>query len=453
MAGTGLKITLALILALAVAGIIGFILADSQGGAVNNLLKSGSEFDSAAEDTTSGLKDKLDQSIQEGIESGGIDSGGDESAGSGGSVGGSDVKGAIGGGPEYVAELRRQGKQTYCQPPQGATTVSSAGQIPGAIEGASNGDVVYIQPGEYDLSDEEITVPGGVTVAGNRGCNGAPGPLLIKDNANDGNLFTSGGPNIHITGLRLEGYVHVSDQMAGRDSGSTNAIRIEHDGGEVSNNEIYDFVQMAVRTSAEAHVHHNYLHHCNQKGLGYCVEIIENHALIEYNHMNHYRHAVKGYQNDEPSYELRYNVIGPDRGNHCIDLHGSGSSCGQWCGGDAGRQFNIHHNTVKGVEKYNGYHSQPNVDIRGVPAEESYVRNNWFWQPEDEAVMQEDEAGRSSYDNVVVEGNHYGESTPPSCDIGAGARDGCRTSTSTGGTSGSSTGSTGGTTSGTTGIQ
>ncbi|MFA7175137.1 MAG: hypothetical protein WC340_17320, partial [Kiritimatiellia bacterium] len=76
-----------------------------------------------------------------------------------------------------------------------------------ALSKARLGEVIYILPhAEIDLTGmTNITIPGGIVIAGNRGQNGSPGPLLYSNQLNTLPLFQVMGEGTRVTGIRLRG--------------------------------------------------------------------------------------------------------------------------------------------------------------------------------------------------------------------------------------------------------
>lgn len=316
----------------------------------------------------------------------------------------------IGGGECYANRLCESGS---------GPTVDNRNDLVDAVQNASNGDVVYVAgDAEIDLEGESLAPADGVTIASDRGCGGSAGGLLYSDNP-DARLIVTDADDVRVTGLRIGGPFRdqkgVDDLYDG--DGWDAGVRIGGENSTVDNNELYGFRYVAVDAEGPgAHVHHNTIHYNAGDGLGYGVVSGTNARpmpLIEYNYFNFNRHAVVTHE--ERSYEARYNVHGPDMPNHHIyDVHGSEDDCGQSCGGVAGDEILIHHNTVKKKR-------DPMVSIRGVPSTEAEIESNWFYHPEEEAIIQEKQ---DPFENVTVQDNHYGTSEPSSCDIGA-PRSGC----------------------------
>jgi len=172
-----------------------------------------------------------------------------------------------------------------------------------------------------------------------------------------------------------------------------------HDGLEVDNCEIWAWSHGGVFAvkGKNVHVHHNSIHHCTRKGLGYCVVINMAEVLIEANLFDHYRHAIAGTGRSPSSYEARYNICGPNAISHVFDMHGGADrKDGTHIAGD---RILIHHNTFQSKRQ--------DFVIRGVPTESCELHHNWFATKSkpSQAVRQINAEGK-----VKVFRNAYGKS-------------------------------------------
>ncbi len=349
-----------------------------------------------------------------------------------GSLDGTGIDGAVGGGEEYVQATG----QEFCQPPQGSTVVNSRGELVSALSSASSGDVVYIEgSAEIDMTGQsEITVPGGVTVASDRGCRGSDGAHLYKnDGQTDEGIFGTGGEGVRISGLHLEGY-GPEDTPQSRSLTRAAGIMVNHDNTQIDNNIVTKFVGRCIVTTGDAHVHHNEISWCNRLGYGYGVAVVGAEVLVEANHFYHYRHAIAG--GSGYTYYAHHNVFGPGKQSSDVDMHGSvDTECSSSTGGEAGIRQEVTHNTFVGGETYGGT-GHAYIGMRGEPRDEAIVENNWFYplgdRPAERAVRQsKPEEGEcqifgtdsSPFYSMTVNNNHYGEDEPD-CSIGA-PRDGC----------------------------
>lgn len=260
--------------------------------------------------------------------------------------------------------------------------VSTADELVNALARASAGQIVYVKSGvEIDLTHyTELQVPGGVTLAGDRGNGTSPGPLLFTRNTR-ATLISDAGPGVRITGLRIRGADGGVDPIDYIYDNLAFGIRSTFANLEVDNCEISDFSFAGVQVVGKnGYVHHNYIHHVQREGLGYPVQVGGT-ALIEANIFDYYRHAIAASGFPGNGYEARYNIALAHATNTVFDMHGGADFCYKaysvkpTCTDDewwmAGDWISIHHNTIMEVVKIG-------VGIRGVPWEFGEVHHNWF---------------------------------------------------------------------------
>ena len=189
----------------------------------------------------------------------------------------------------------------------------------------------------------------------------------------------AGGEYVRITGIRLEG----PDMTTRRERHPGLGIYSPYRNLEVDNCEILGWSGAAIGISgtggsemqAGGYIHHNYIHHCQMKGLGYGV-VVSNGAvsLVEANYFDYCRHAVAGSGTAGDGYEARYNICGPNwisTSPHNFDMHGTVSGTGTI----AGDTIRIHHNTFMATGSLDAFP----VAIRGVPRDGAYIDHNWFY--------------------------------------------------------------------------
>ncbi|HHW09577.1 MAG TPA: hypothetical protein GXX29_06350 [Firmicutes bacterium] len=258
--------------------------------------------------------------------------------------------------------------------------VSNAAELVAALRSARIGQVVYITPeAEIDLTDYPVLyVNAGVTLAGNRGLNGSPGPLLFSTRYDTNPLIELKGLHARITGLRLRG----PDGEIGEAAyfrPNSEAVRASAPFTEVDNCEIWDWSYAGVAVHAEdVHIHHNNIHHVRRTGLGYPVVVNRGTALIEANDFDYYRHAIASTGYYGTGYEARYNIVRENATSHAFDMHGGSDFCpkrAEYCPEEevriAGEYVVIHHNTFL-VSR------QRAIRVRGVPNEKVEVYGNRF---------------------------------------------------------------------------
>ena len=194
-----------------------------------------------------------------------------------------DNMGPIGGGTGYKRLIRT-----------GDVTVEHLDGLIHALAGAKSGDVIFI-PGHVtiDLTTYVyidafmLEIPAGVTLASDRGNNGSQGALLLSAALKTERLIRILGPNVRLSGLRIQGpngkrYLehHAKSFNPGGERHSyyykfpvSVGIETEYSGLEVDNCEISAFSRTAISLRREGghHVHHCYIHHCQYNGLGYGI--------------------------------------------------------------------------------------------------------------------------------------------------------------------------------------
>jgi PKD repeat protein len=268
----------------------------------------------------------------------------------------------------------------------GNKTADSASTLISALSTAESGDVVFVpSTAVIDLTGTYGTViPGGVTLAGDRGVNGSPGgrifryrttPASAENEYSQIPTFVIGGDDVRVTGLRIEGQDVVQDELF-EDVGLEVKAAIKaigRSGLEVDNCEMWGWSHAAVHLegSRSAHIHHNSIHHCQARGYGYGVAHSEDsYSLVEANVFDSTRHAIMSTGSPNEGYEARYNIHlghGEPIGGHHFDVHGQ-----EYDGGTiAGREFYIHHNTFEATALYS-------LGIRGMPLVGVYVDHNIF---------------------------------------------------------------------------
>ncbi|MCP1716093.1 hypothetical protein J2T58_001968 [Methanocalculus alkaliphilus] len=240
-----------------------------------------------------------------------------------------------------------------------------------ALNQAKPGDIVYVDGNAHiDLSGTfDIRIPGGVTIASNRGENGAPGGRIYQNafagDPQSGRPFNTDGPDIRITGLRLQGPYPTSENF--RDG--RHAIRSNHDNFEVDNCEIYEWGYAAIRLQdtgpdSGQYIHHNHIHTNLFTGTGYGIILFNSEVLIEANLFDNNRHSITGAGRPYCSFEARYNIVGPNAESAYFDMHQDPDAL-QW-GGD---WIWIHHNTFLGTDQ-NAYNQ------RGQPRTGAWIEYN-----------------------------------------------------------------------------
>lgn len=255
-----------------------------------------------------------------------------------------------------------------------------------------------------------LRVPAGVTLASNRGHQGAPGALIFSDAMDTYPMIEAMGEDVRITGLRIQGpdqrirddEIALLFEQGGRDAyyqfPEAVGIYSEHDRLKVDNSEIYgwSFAGILLQRAEDVHIHHNYVHHNHRRGLGYGVEIHWSKALIERNLFDYNRHSIAADGYPGEAYTARHNVVLKHASSHAFDMHGAGP-----------RGYKINHGGDR-IHIYNNQFRPTHVDavrIRGIPREEARIHNNWFFHEE----LGEGVISSRGVDNTHVYDNVYGK--------------------------------------------
>jgi len=316
-----------------------------------------------------------------------------------------DDRGPIGGGHGYANMVT-----------SGDYAVENLEALLDALSKAKAGEIIFIG-GEtvIDLTARiyidqfVLEIPTGVTLAGNRGRGKSKGALLTSDSLKTPEMIRAAGPDVRVTGLRIQGpnpkrYLDHHRRSFGQGGAghsyyyklpTSNGITTGHPRLEVDNCDISGFSHAGIdlRTAQGHHIHHNYIHHCQYQGLGYGVCHNTASSLIEYNLFDWNRHSIAGTGRPGNSYVARHNVELGVSLSHCFDMHGGRD---RKDGTDiAGTSIEIYNNTFRAP--------QTPVVIRGVPEEKCDVHHNRFLKH-----RQAMQAVRSSGKTRVYD-NKYGD--------------------------------------------
>ena len=316
-----------------------------------------------------------------------------------------DARGPIGGGSGYA-------NITPATHP-----IATLDDLLKALSTAQSGDVLYIDgQAEIDLTErvyiEELVleIPGGVTLASNRGQNGSEGGIILSDTFATRPLMRIMGPDVRITGLRIKGpnpkrclEHHNRAFKEGRGHEyyykfpTSDGIVTEFPGLEIDNCELggWSHATIYLKAGDKHHIHHNFIHHNQYNGLGYGVSHDQSFSLIEYNLFNYNRHSIAGTGRAGSGYEARHNIELGESLSHCFDMHGGrdrkdGTQI-------AGTYMKVHHNTF--------FCPKTAVVIRGVPEEQAEIYNNWLYQKPDELSVRSD-------GNTTIRNNACGMENP-----------------------------------------
>jgi PKD repeat protein len=310
----------------------------------------------------------------------------------------------IGGGEGYTRII--SGTES-----PGKYIVSTRAELVDALGRAQPGEVVFVRgDAEIDLTDPThelptVGIPAGVTLASNRGENGAAGAIIRKTahtpgfvGAQDINgwyssgweepMFYVKGTNVRVTGLRLEGEMAQQDDVSVlEDEYLVGIFANAKSGFEVDNNEIrgWSWSGISMKGCPDAKIHHNYIHSNQARGEGYGSNMYGGNALFEANIYDYNRHAITGAGLAGERYEARYNIVlgnGDAIGGHHFDVHQDENG-----GNFAGDRFWIHHNEFR--EATDGGRMLASIAIRQKPKTGMYIDHNLF-----EAESTETEGGK-----------------------------------------------------------
>ncbi len=263
-------------------------------------------------------------------------------------------------------------------PSTGDYVVGTVEELTEALSKAQAGEVVFIPDGvEIDLTGRsDLTIPGGVTLAGTRGRNGSEGARLYNTPPAYFTGIRTGGENIRVTGLRFDGGYPERTREVWRDC----LFSINHRGAEIDNCEICNFSASAIavgRYATHLHIHHNNLHHIQRDGLGYPVSANSSEVRVIANKFDYGRHHIASSGVPGVGYEFAWNWVGPNATSTQVDMHGGRDRSD---GTDiAGDWMHVHHNTFLSPLRH--------IGIRGKPSQGAEIHNNWFTQPHGEASV------------------------------------------------------------------
>lgn len=257
----------------------------------------------------------------------------------------------------------------------GDYTVTDKTELLSALAVAESPEVIYVA-NDIDVTGESfLSIPAGVTLAGNRGSSGSLGPRIYStDLGSTGTtktalpLFYITQDDVRVTGLRIEG--SDSEIRLGNENNYElwTALYCAADNIEIDNCEIYGWGNNGVYgyTSLNLYVHHSYIHHCRRDGGGYGVLLREADALIEGVRFDNCRRGVGSEGYPDTSYEV----------SHCIfheNIVDYPICSNNYNGVTTSTSLKIHHNTI-----YAASNGQGIIRIEGKPENGCWVYHNWF---------------------------------------------------------------------------
>lgn len=299
---------------------------------------------------------------------------------------------------------------------QGDFIVNNVTELLAAFNTAQPGDVILVASGaSIDISGlTNVEIPEGITLAGNRGQNGAQGPLLFSTATPAENVVFFVENNVRITGLRFRGpddnYADID--YAVRPDSKILCFAVEGENVEIENCEISNFARGGVEVypnGKNVHVHHSYLHDIHSYPVVALHKSIPP-ILIEASRIHWIWHATAGSGAPGTGYEARYNIIvrepAPDSwqpyvGQHAIDMHDYLPVLQERGHHIAGEYMNIHHNSF-----INKAGSDPSVltsydaAVRGVPRVLAEFHQNIFLQTDPAQAIFHLNGNTWVYDNL-----------------------------------------------------
>jgi len=285
-------------------------------------------------------------------------------------------------------------------------TITTLSEFLQYVPSASPNSVFFIPSGTTITITHAVTIPAGVTIAGDRGANGSAGGILTKTSNATGSwmdaMLIIGGDNVRITGLQLVG--ECFDEGSEGNGESHFLIGIKNPGGfgatgygglEVDNCEIHGWAYAGVfteyaPTATRTWVHHCYIHGSQNQHEGYGVNVNGGDCLIEGNIFDRNRHDISAGGLVGEQYTARYNhFLGNGRcgspyivGAYHVDVHANEYYSGDPVQGTpnegvacAGSEYHIYNNTVDDVPSETFY-QMAFVHIRDIPTVGAYVNNN-----------------------------------------------------------------------------
>ncbi len=170
--------------------------------------------------------------------------------------------------------------------------VSTKEDLLAALKGVKAGETVFVKgTAVIDLTGTPgLTIPAGVTLAGDRGLGGSAGGLLTRTkNLNGGweePMLVAGGNNVRVTGLRLQGEMYPQDYgnnevypgSIGERYYLVGIYAENRKGFEVDNCEIYGWAWSGISLRENAndpipYIHHNYIHNNEARDEGYGINL------------------------------------------------------------------------------------------------------------------------------------------------------------------------------------
>lgn len=308
--------------------------------------------------------------------------------------------------------------------------VNNYSELTTELANAGDGDIVFMGS-DIDMTNQNSPQIDnyGVTLASNRGVNGAPGAkLYAHDNrqhmSNNSTLLVQAN-NVRLTGFRFEGPSRTwSPESSGYDTVTDwQQHGVRNEGGanlEIDNCEMYGFGRTVINAGREPgfHCHHSHILRGTRDGVGYGIgyngsSTSSNPGLVEYNIVSYCRHHIssRGY------FTWRHNIVEEPHAGNPVQSHPSAADSV------------VHNNTIIASYHQHGEDSTSPPDYgtpdwangpdynsgylhRDVPDTWVQVDDNWIWtQAPPEAgtyFASIAQHGVSSFTNMGFSGNTLG---------------------------------------------
>ena len=310
----------------------------------------------------------------------------------------------IGGGKGYSRMVNRAAVDF---------TASNAQELKAALSKAQPGQVVYVADGaQIDLTAETdaLAVPGGVTIAGNRGQEGSAGPVIFTTDLDCSPMLKTGGPGVRVTGIRIEGADTAIRRTGDEALHNALGVQVSHPNAEIDNCEVLGWSAAGIHfgdAGAGGSVRHCYIHHNRRAGNGYGVYVHASQVDITANRFAENRHDIAGSGRAESSYTARFNLseCSEPFTSHAFDMHGNQDSraAGEVVPNIAGDRIVICDNTFRSCRP------RIYIAVRGRPRQGVAIYDNVYENAFIGATF------NAPCSNAVIYGDHFSVPAKRAC--------------------------------------
>lgn len=328
------------------------------------------------------------------------------------------------------ADSQIGGGQSYANPvpkTRADEIVDTKSALLTALNEASSDDVVWVaNDAEIDLSGEmSIDTADGVTLASDRGQDGAAGGLLYTTTYSTEPIFQISSDNVRVSGLRFRGpETEYFDPGADEyNDYQSQGFMLLGDDPEIDNCQLYGWTVAPINVGGRdfpiaANIHHCSIHHNQMEGYGYGVFLYNGHSDITQTYFDYNRHSIAGFGYPTNGYHAEANLVGSHPVGNAFDMHGLDQNLDE-ARPVAGGEINIIDNTFQFTESYiyDSADGQEAIAIRGTPDEWANIENNRFEHPTrpdsenineaGQAFRQRDVDDDDDWDNVFYSDNQY----------------------------------------------